>query len=176
MKKILLTVSLLSIVGIANAQMRGFHTIGAGVEVALPMGDFGDGFGIGFGATGKVFYGITEQGDITGTLGYIHFSMKDESEYMSGSMGMIPIMFGYRHNFDGFYVEPQLGITSVRSKVTIKDMGMGFGNVSSSYSDTKVSFAAGAGYVFGTWDLSARFQAVDNANFIGLRVGYNFEL
>lgn len=176
MKKILLTTCILCIVWVANAQKKGFHGIGVGAEIALPMGDFGEGFGIGFGATGKAFYGITEQGDITGTVGYIHFGMKDESEFVSGSMGMIPIMFGYRHDFGGWYGEPQIGLMMLKSKVTMDDMGFGLSGLSGSHSTTKISFGLGGGYVFGDWDMGARFQVVDNANFLGLRVGYNFSL
>src|SRR3546814_16843151 len=79
MKRILTTTLILCAAFFANAQ-QGFHTISAGAEVALPLGDFGTAYGIGFGATGKAFDGITEQGDITGTSGYIHFGMKAKSE------------------------------------------------------------------------------------------------
>lgn len=175
MKKILTTALILCAVLTANAQ-QGFHTISAGAEVALPIGNFGEAYGIGFGATGKAFYGITEQGDITGTLGYIHFGMKNKSESVSGSMGMIPIMFGYRHDFGGLYGEPQIGLMMVKSKVSMDDMGFGLSGLSGSASTTKVSFGLGGGYVFGDWDLGLRFQLVDNLNFLGVRIGYNFAL
>lgn len=177
MNKILLTACILCMVCLANAQEKGFHGIGVGAEVALPLGNFGEAYGIGFGATGKAFYGITEKGDITGTLGYLHFGMKEESELMSGSMGMIPIMFGYRHDFGGLYGEPQIGLMMLRSKVTFNDdMGLGLSSMSGTHSTTKVSFGLGGGYAFGDWDLGARFQLVDNLNFIGVRIGYNFSL
>lgn len=175
MKKILTTALVLCAVLAANAQKKGFHTVSAGVEIAMPLGDFGEAYGMGFGATGKAFYGITEQGDITGTLGYIHFGMKDVSESMSGSMGMIPIMFGYRHDFGGLYGEPQIGLMSVKTKVSFEGTGLGALG-SGSASTTKISFGLGGGYTFGDWDLGARFQIVDNLNFIGVRIGYNFSL
>lgn len=175
-KNILATALILCATWTANAQQKGFHSIGAGAEVALPMGDFGEAYGIGFGATGKAFYGITEQGDITGTLGYIHFGMKNKSESMSGSVGMIPIMFGYHHDFGGLYGEPQIGLMVVRSKVDMGDIGVGVSGFSGSASSTKVSFGLGGGYLFGDWDLGARFQIVDNLNFLGIRIGYNFSL
>lgn len=176
MKKILTTTLILCAVLAVHAQKRGFHTISAGAEVALPIGDFGEIYSIGFGATGKAFYGITDQGDITGTLGYIHFGMKNKSEFMSGSMGMVPIMFGYHHDFGGLYGEPQIGLMVVKSKVEMGDMGFGVSGLSGSASSTKVSFGLGGGYMFGDWDLGARFQIVDNLNFLGIRIGYNFSL
>jgi hypothetical protein len=177
MKKIAYVLVLALVSSVSYAQ-QGFHKVGVGAEVALPLGDFGEGFGIGFGGTGKAFYGISEQADITGTLGYLHFGMKDESEFMSGSMSMIPIMFGYRHDFGGLYGEPQIGLMMVKSKVKMDFGGLGdiFGDIGGSASTTKISFGLGGGYVFGDWDLGARFQIVDNANFLGVRIGYNFSL
>src|SRR5690606_28591574 len=102
----------------------GFHTIGVGAVVALPMGDFSDAYNIGFGATGKVFYGLNDNADITGTLGYLRFGM-EETQYVNGHVSMIPIMFGYRHDFGGFYAEPQLGVVAVSSKVDSVDFGFG---------------------------------------------------
>ena len=156
---------------------KGFHSIGVGVEGALPMGDFGDAFGIGYGATGKAFYGITESGDITGTVGYLRFGMKDESDFMSGSMGIIPIMFGYRHRFGGLYGEPQLGLHMLKSKAKItEDFGLGLTGIGSSASETKFSLGIGGGYATEKLDLGVRYQIVDNMNYIGLRIGYNFSL
>ncbi|ERJ60682.1 hypothetical protein [Sphingobacterium paucimobilis] len=176
MKRVYYTIVLLLVGNIAFAQ-KGFHTVGAGVELGLPIGDFGQGFGIGFGATGKAFYGITDIGDITGTLGYLRFGMKESSDLMKGSMGMVPIVFGYRHDFGGLYGEPQVGLTVVKSKVTIKDdFGIGLSGIGGSASTTKASFGLGGGYVFGNWDLGARFQIIDSMNFLGVRLGYNFSL
>lgn len=180
MKKTYCVLALTCISVLGYAQQKGFHTVGVGAELALPMGDFGEAFGIGFGATGKAFYGISENGNITGTVGYLHFGMKEESEFISGSMGMIPILFGYRHDFGGLYAEPQLGLMMLRSKVTMDfgDLGDILGGLggSGSASTTKISFGLGGGYVFGNWDLGARFQIVDSANFLGARIGYNFSL
>lgn len=166
----------LTCVSVLSYAQQGFHKVNVGAEVALPLGDFGNAYGIGFGATGKVFYGISEQGDITGSLGYIRFGMKEDQDMMSGNMGMIPIMFGYRHDFGGLYGEPQLGLMMLSSKVKFDDMGLGLSSMSGTHSQTKVSFGLGGGYMFGDWDLGARFQIVDNLNFLGLRIGYNFSL
>lgn len=176
LKSLYLT-TLLICLGIFSYAQNGFHTIGVGAEVGLPTGDFGKVYNIGIGATAKAFYGITENGDITGTLGYIRFGLDDDTGIMSGSMGMIPIMFGYRHNFEGLYAEPQLGLMMLTSNVTYKDdMGLGLGALSGSASETKFSLGLGGGYQFGNWDLGARFQIIDSMNFLGVRVGYNFSL
>lgn len=172
----LLALCLLCSVGYAQ---QGFHSVGIGVEGALPIGNFGDAYGIGYGATGKALYGITEKGDITGTLGYMRFGIKESSDFLSGHMAMIPIMFGYRHDFGGFYGEPQLGLVNLKSKIKmdlggLEDIFGGFGSGSSS--TTKFSLGLGGGLLFGDWDLGARFQIIDNMNFLGVRLGYNFSL
>lgn len=174
MKKIIITlVSLFAFAGVYAQE--GFHKIGVGAEVALPMGDFSEGFSTGFGATGKVFYGISDDADITGTIGYLHFGMKG-NEYVSGHVGMIPLQFGYRHNFGGFYAEPQIGLMFISSKADIKGMGGMFGDLSSTSSETKFSLGIGGGYEFGNWDFGLRYQIVEKANFLALRAGYNFSL
>lgn len=175
MKKIITALVLsLSLTLSINAQ-EGFHKVGIGAEIALPMGDFGDGFSTGFGATAKVFYGISAKADITATVGYLHFGMKG-NEYISGHVGMIPIQFGYRHSFDGFYAEPQLGLMLLSSKAEIKGSSGLFGKTSGTASETKFGLGIGGGYEYEDWDFSLRYQIVDQANFLGLRVGYNFSI
>lgn len=178
MRNIIYVLALYLSCSVAYAQ-QGFHTVGVGAEGALPLGDFGEAYGIGYGATGKAFYGISEIGDITGTLGYMRFGIKESSDFMSGHIAMIPIMFGYRHNFGGFYGEPQLGFVNLKSKIKMDLGGLeeffgGFGSGSSS--TTKFSLGLGGGMLFGDWDLGARFQILDNMNFLGVRIGYNFSI
>lgn len=178
MKNIIYVLALYLLCSVSYAQ-QGFHSVGIGAEGALPLGNFGDAYGIGYGATGKAFYGISELGDITGTLGYMRFGMKGSNDNFSGHMALIPIMFGYRHNFGGFYGEPQLGLMNVKAKVKMdlggyEDIFGGFGSGSSS--TTKFSLGLGGGLLFGDWDLGARFQILDNMNFLGVRLGYNFSL
>lgn len=177
MKKILTTALILYATLAVNAQQEGFHKISIGAEGALPIGDFGEGNNIGFGASGKVHYGITQQADITGMVGYLHFGMKNDTEYISARTGILPVLFGYRHRFDTFYVEPQVGFAHVLSKVTVKDdLGMGLSEWGGSASATKFSAAAGGGLEFGSWDLGARFQLIDNLNFLSIRLAYSLSL
>ncbi|MCM4167548.1 hypothetical protein KCTC52924_00953 [Arenibacter antarcticus] len=171
-KQILFTTFSLFFAFVAFAQ-DGFHKIGVGAEVGLPMGDFGDAYNMGFGATGKIYYGLNENANITGTLGYLRFGIDGDSN-ISGHMGMIPIMFGYHHDFDGFYVEPQVGVVALNSKVDMSNTG--FGSFGGSYSSTEVSLSLGGGYTMGDWDFGLRYQIVNNANFLGVRVAYNFSI
>jgi len=157
---------------VAFAQ-EGFHQIGVGADIGLPIGDFGEAYNIGYGVTGKIYYGLNEDANITGTLGYLRFGIDGDSN-ISGHMGMIPIMFGYNHDFDGFYVEPQVGLVALNSKIDMS--GSGFESFGGNYSSTEVSLSLGGGYNTGDWDFGLRYQIVNNANFLGARVAYNFSI
>lgn len=174
-KNFMMIIALLTVSSFSYAQ-KGFNTISAQVDLGLPIGDFGQAYNVGFGASGKVFYGITEAGSATGSLGFMRYGIKEDSEYMSGSMTMVPIQVGYRHLFGSLYGEPQLGLMVLRSNVKFDDMGIGLSGYSGSSSTTKVTLGLGGGYMMNSWDLGARFQIVDNLNFFGVSVGYHFSL
>ncbi|MDX1326139.1 MAG: hypothetical protein R3299_00445 [Arenibacter sp.] len=171
MKKRLLTTAFSLLVAIVGFAQDGFHKIGVGAEIGLPMGNFSNGYNVGIGATGKIYYGLNDDANITGTLGYIRFGL-DAGPDASGHLGMIPIMFGYHHSFDGWYVEPQVGLVSLNSKFSNTGFGAGAWN----YSSTEVSLSLGGGYSMGDWDFGLRYHIVSNANFLGARVAYKFEL
>jgi hypothetical protein len=108
-----------AVVALASASFaqKGNNQIGIGAEVGIPTGDFGEAMKAGFGGAVKGLYGIGTAGQITGTVGYTSFKMKGSSEDAKMSIGILPILAGYRHNFSGFYVEPQVGYSIVRAKV-----------------------------------------------------------
>lgn len=171
----LLILGFIMIGSFAYAQ-EGFNKITVGAELALPVGDLSNLSSIGFGATGKVFYGLTNESSITGTLGYIHFPMKSHPG-MSGHVGMIPLQFGYYHDFGGFYIEPQLGLSFMNTKLEMKGMDDFFGfDFSGTSSETKFGLGLGGGYNFGDWDVGVRYQIIQHANFLGARVAYSFDI
>lgn len=173
MKKYLLSTCLLLLISCFAFAQKGEISASIGADIALPLGDFGKATSIGIGGTAKGLYGISDQGDITFTLGYIRFGEKDNSGL---SWGMVPIMPGYRHTFDGFYLEPQLGLVSTKIKSKLLDEFAGlFGGGAFNTSSTDFSYALGGGIMLGKLDLGLRFQGVSSAgsaNFIAARVGY----
>lgn len=175
MKKGLLVLSALLLFSYFSFAQKGEIKVGLGVDVALPLGDFGEYSKIGFGGTAKGHYGISEEGEITFTTGYLTFGSKESNEFMSAKTSMIPFMPGYRHKFSGLYVEPQLGLVSLKSKVSSSILeGIGMGSVSAS--TTKFSYAVGGGVMMDRLDLGVRFQGISgdggSMSFIGARVGY----
>lgn len=162
----------------ASAQEKGSIHVGVGVDIGLPLGDFGEASNVGIGATAKGMYGISDVSQATLTLGFLRFGMKDGNDMVSGSTVLIPVLAGYRHVFGNLYGEGQIGLTTVRT--TIKIDGEGFGNISGSTSSTHLGYGAGVGYLMDAWDIGVRFQGVSgdggNLNFVALRLGYNFQL
>lgn len=172
MRKVFLVVASVFALGAANAQ-SGKNQLGIGVDLGLPMGNFGDVSKLGIGGTAKYLHGIGSAGQVSLTAGYISFKDKDLAAGETGSTNLLPILVGYRHNFSGAYVEPQVGYTNLKFK---------FGDASGSASVSTGGFgwAIAAGYAMAQGlDISARYQAVSKNGtfgFIGFRLGYNFSL
>src|ERR1043165_7804117 len=123
---------------IGNAQ-KGNNQISIGPEVDLPLGSFNDAYKVGFGGTIKGLLGVGNAGQVTLLTGYSYFKGKSSGvggyNYSSYSFSIIQILLGYRHNFSGFYVEPEAGMGIYRTKVS-----------SVSASETRFTYGGGVGY------------------------------
>lgn len=175
MKRIVLTTLMLISITVISAQ-NFQHKIGIGANLGLPVGEFADSYKTGYGGYLKVLLGVSEDGYITFTSGYSSHALKSSSTiyFKSGTAAIIPIMAGYRHNFSGFYIEPQIGLSNYRLNLT----GIG-GTVVKSH-ETGFTFCAGIGYSISGFDIGARYEggSVDLSRFslVGLRIGYNINL
>lgn len=154
--------------GALSYAQEGFHKVNVGVDLALPMGDLSNMSSIGFGVSGKVYYGLNQEMNITGSLGYLNFPYKESD--LSGGLSMIPVMFGFDYDFGGFYVEPKLGFVFTSMKVKL--MGMSSGT----HSSTELGIGLGGGYRLDNLDFSAHFNIVDNLNYFGIRAAYSFDI
>jgi len=171
MKKLLLLTVIALFTLLTHAQ-KGHNQIGVAFEVGLPMGDFGDAAKTGFGGLVKGMYGIGEAGQITFTTGYSSFKWKNLGSEESGNSWIMPFLMGYRHNFSGFYAEPELGYGLVGSKYNVTGM-------SSSASAGAFAWGAGIGFAKNGFDAGVRYQGLTKdgtVSVIGLHLGYNFTL
>lgn len=160
----------------ANAQ-KNVNYIGIGADLGIPIGDFGEAANVGVGGSLKFILGVSDPGQVTFTTGYSAFKVKG----IPGGLGiranwtMIPLLFGYRHNFNGVYLEPQLGIASYGVRASANGQ---------SESDSEIGFtaAAGFGYANNGLDAGLRFQYGKLSDgdspftLIGFRIGYNIPL
>ena len=176
MKKLLLLTAIVGVVTLSKAQ-TGNNQIGIAFEVGIPMGDFGDISKTGFGGLVRGAFGVGTAGHVTLTTGYTSFTAKDEFTTLVGAdkinFHIIPILLGYRHNFSGFYVEPQLGYGIYGTKVEI-------GGSSGSDSEGAFTWGGGLGYEKSGFEAGIRYQAGSKdgstTSYLGIHVGYNFTL
>jgi len=176
MKRLLLLTAIISVCSLSKAQ-TGNNQIGIALEVGVPMGDFGDAAKAGFGGLLRGAYGIGTAGHITLTTGYESFRSKSDLEDALGAdkitYNIVPILAGYRHNFSGFYIEPQIGYGIYGSKIK-------GGTFDGSDSEGAFTFGGGLGYEKTGFEIGARIQAASKdgstTSFIGFHVGYNFTL
>jgi len=174
MKKVFLAICIAAISATGYSQ-SGKNQIGVGADLGIPVGDFGDVVKTGFGGYAKGLFGIGEGGQITFTTGYSSFKAKGSTSEESATLNIIPLLAGYRHNFSGFYAEPQIGYNIFGAKYK--------GTISGSDSEGGFAWAVGFGYVVSNVDFGVRYQGGKPSgdgnsdwSFVGIHVGYNFSL
>lgn len=149
-----------------------------GLEGALPMNgwDVQDGNGtkfsnFGIGGTLKYAYNFNETLAGTFQTGYIYFPGKD---FGGGKINtsQIPIKAGVRFSMSSFYVEPQLGVSSLNVKIVSTDV-----DESVSGSTTAFTYAIGIGTMAGkNFDIGLRYEAFSKngtTGFLALRLAYS---
>ena len=152
---------------------KGNNQIGVGTDVLIPTSDFGSYFKTGFGGYVKALLGVGKSGQVSFTGGYAGFNAVGEFPL---KLGIAPLLIGYRANFNGFFVEPQMGYSLVNAKFNGGDE-LGY----MTNSGGAFTWAAGLGYVFNKkFEVGARYQSASKQGStlgaFGLRLGYNFSL
>jgi hypothetical protein len=170
MKKILLLLVVITVAHAAFAQDKSKSMnnmadkkfdLSIGLETALPLGDFKLDYNFAIGGSAKVAYNFNEQMAATLQAGYVVFEAKTFGGIKFPNTRLRPIKAGFRYMLppQGFYVEPQLGIS--------------IGNGTSAF-----TYALNVGYMYNRMiDVSIRYENFDQyseaAGFIGLRIAYN---
>lgn len=164
MKKILsVLVVLVLFTSLINAQ--GKISLGVNGGAAIPTGDFGDDFDLGWGGNALFVYHISPNADLTASAGYLTWSGKDSLDVTFSS---IPVMIGARYLFgkEKFfgYGSAELGVHFTTLDLPEVDLGEGevFGG---SESNTYFGWALGAGVLYKInekidLDLSAKYNMI----------------
>ncbi len=173
MKTLLLSFTLL-LTAFFNAEaQKGNNQISVAAEVGLPTGDFSDGVKTGFGGSVKGLFGVAKTGHLTFTTGYSEYKAKESLDGMGFSIGIIPLLAGYRLSMNGLYVEPQAGYGIYSAKVKYEGDRI-------SSSNGVFTYALGVGYAKNKIDMGVRYQAGtedgETIGLVGIHVGYNFSL
>jgi opacity protein-like surface antigen len=166
------------VAGFTNAQ--GKMALGLNAGIALPMGDFGDGYDMGFGGNGLFVYHVSPNVDVTGSVGYLTWSGKDAID--GSTFSSIPVMVGARYLFGQGKFHPYLGA----------ELGMHFASfdyefmgVDYSSSDSYFGWGAGAGFLYQIGnnmdlDVAAKYNSISSegsaSDYVSVFVGILFGL
>ena len=185
MKKTLFT---LCAVALGTGAFAQNNQVSLGLDLALPMGDFGDVYSLGVGPTAgfELPFG---KAAATVDLSYMILMVKSDFSDAIKSASMVPIQAGLKYYFQeeqrGLYGHLQLGVHM--SSVTTEDIDLGpLGTIEGETdSNSNFSWAIGAGYAMEKLDIGLRYNSIspdsdvegaEASNYIGLRVAYLINL
>ncbi len=179
MKKVVYLFAAVIIFAGINLNAQSKISFNAGANLALPMGSFSDVAGFGFGASVGAQMPLADKITGTASVGYLMFGEKELGPAgfsVKSSFSAIPILVGAKYAFsDNFYGAAETGFhlfsSTVKSEITI------FGTTTTSEatgSSTDFTLGLGGGYMFGKFDVSAKYYLISNANYLGVRVAYHF--
>jgi len=181
MKKLFaVALATLVIAGVAFGQgmpEKGKMTLGVGGEFGLPMGDFGDGYTMGFGGSGRFQYGIQDNITIYGQIAYISWSEDEDVIPSDASSYSLEFLAGGKYGFgSGFYGLAELGINSFGFSYDYTDPFSGQ-TLSFDDSESKFMLAPGVGYMYQGFTVEVKYFLIDSdLSHLRFRVGYDFAL
>jgi outer membrane protein W len=189
MKRMILS---MAAVAIAGGMMAQDNQLSFGVDLALPMGDFGDFASFGVGPAVGFEVPVGDVMAVTVQVSYEFLTPNSDFKDQIKSMSMLPAQVGLKYFFqdqqEGFYGHGQLGIHSMSTtseEYTIPGIP-GFSTTttvpSETTSSTNFSWAIGVGYQMEKLDIGLRYNSIspdsdapDGTNassYIGIRAAY----
>jgi hypothetical protein len=169
MKKLILALVVFAATYTVKAQDKNF-TLGAGVNLAMPIGDFGDAAGFGFGPRVQAELGLSDNLKGIASISYNFFSEKDNSGVKTN---VLPIQVGARYYVGtegGFFIGAELGYANLTQKIDV---------LGSSISSSTGGFAYNphVGYDLEKVQFALNYQAISKSgtlSFLALSAIYKF--
>ena len=170
----------------AGTTMAQSGRLSIGLEVAQPLGDFGDGSGTGFGGSLRYEFPMGDKLGLTITAGWMTFGGED-IEYSFGgydttiagpSISMIPVQAGLK-----FYFKEQQAGLYLMGEIGAHSLSFGEVNGVSMDGHTGLSYAPAIGFHMKKIDIGLRYQFFDFAGgesegstegYVGLRAAFVF--
>jgi hypothetical protein len=152
-------------------------SLGANFELSVPVGDFGDYGGIGYGGNVKYQYGADTRSVFTATAGYMVWGKKDISSG-SAAIGGQSVQWKAFNMFVGgkYYLAPGF-FGSLEGGVYFLTSTYEGGIVGASGSATYFMLPIGLGYQKSGFEIGARYFLLHpDFNSFSFTVGYNFAL
>jgi hypothetical protein len=149
MRSILYFLAFILIANNTKAQ-KGSNLISMGIETGIPV--WRDDAGIGGSIKG--LYGIGETGQITLSLHYYKLHTTAGSfDFGTQKTKLLPVLIGYRKNFNQFYLEPQIGYG-------LFEVNRTEGSNHRTSSRNAMFYAINSGWRFKVFDIGLRYQKV----------------
>jgi hypothetical protein len=177
--KTILSILFVVLFSFTSLNAKDNMSLGAGLVVSFPMGDFGESANTGFGGTAIFELGFMPQLIGVANIGYISYGT-DVDEV---SFSTVPLLFGVKYYFVkgiGFYGIGQIGLNFFSASVDIPEIG-GFGGGSVSSTSTEFTFVIGAGYQLPVGsniylDFNGTFNLISDFNNLQIWAGAKFGL
>jgi len=185
MKNILKGAAFAAAIILSASALQAQESFGsAGLEIAIPLGDFGDVANFGIGGSGTFEVGVSDKLSLLAHAGVIFYAAEDfeslvvnpdltiSTETLPVNLYQIPLQVGGRYYLDeqraGLYLSALLGVHITGISVD------GEGD-----SSTDLSIAPEVGYFLNeNISLALRYQIVTgdgaNSDYLGVRAAYNF--
>jgi hypothetical protein len=146
-------------------------SLGANFELSVPVGDFADLAGLGYGGNVRYQYGADARAAVTATAGYLVWTTKDLAGGGSVQPKAFNIFLGGKYYFaKGFYGSFEGGLYFLSYTWTGQAVGV-------EGSTTRFMLPIGLGYQSRGFELGVRYMLLDvNYNCFSFTVGYNFAL
>jgi outer membrane protein W len=173
----------------AGSMMAQSNQLSLGLDLALPLGDFGDAYSLGIGPAVGFELPVGDKLGITAQVSYQILMVDSDLSDFIKSASMVPIQAGLKYYFmdqqEGFYGHGMVGVHM--QSVTTEDFSFfGITVPGETTSSTNLSWGIGVGYQLEKLDIGLRFNSimpdsdapdgVNPSNYIGLRVGYILSL
>ena len=104
MKKVYVVLLATILIYASSSAQKGNNQIGVGGDLSIPTGDFAASFKTGIGGYVKGMFGVGKSGQVTFTSGYSSFKESGEWDDFMTTQTVVPLLIGYRANFNGLFV------------------------------------------------------------------------
>lgn len=182
MKRFLVIFAIFTLVLVSSNEVEANNiSVGGDIGLALPVGDFSDAAGLGFGIDAKAIFPLNPDIAIGASLGYYTWAEKVDGFGYSNIPITGTFMYFLSPGPTRFYIGGDLSINMLTATV---DLGGFFGGSVSS-TDTYLGFAPVVGVVApigdnlnitGTAKYNIIFSSGSSLSFISLRAGVMFVL
>lgn len=159
----------------SSAPAPAKHTLGADFMVAIPVGDYADITGVGFGFLGRYELRLLPPFALTGRLGFVAHAATKPSSNVKLRTWELPILVGGRYiSTLGLWAGLEVGLVVMGAKVTVS--GLGFGDQTRKDSEAKFGLVLSGGYRWHDLDFGVALYVPDIDDYLGIgfTVGYNF--